>query len=65
VAWVLQNPGVSAAVVGASRPEQVSENAKAAGVLLEDELMKRIDEVLGDVVYRDASFNASPRTRDF
>jgi hypothetical protein len=31
----------------------------------EDELMKKIDEVLDDVVYRDASFNASPATRDF
>ena len=69
VAWVLQNPNVSSAIVGASRPEQVTENVKAAGVVLEDELMKRIDEVLawaeGDVVYRDPSFNASPATRDF
>ena len=65
VAWVLQNPNVSSAIVGASRPEQVTENVKAAGVVLEDELMKKIDEVLDDVVYRDASFNASPATRDF
>src|SRR3954449_9860070 len=64
VAWVLQNPNVSSAIVGASRPEQVTENVKAAGVVLEDALMKRIDDVLchqgEDVVYRDASFNASP-----
>jgi aryl-alcohol dehydrogenase-like predicted oxidoreductase len=65
VAWVLQNPNVSAAIIGASRPEQVTENVKAAGVVLEDELMKSIDEVIGDVVYRDASFNASPKARDF
>jgi aryl-alcohol dehydrogenase-like predicted oxidoreductase len=65
VAWVLQNPNVSSAIVGASRPEQVTENVKAAGVQLEDGLMKRIDEVLDDVVYRDPSFDASPRTRDF
>jgi aryl-alcohol dehydrogenase-like predicted oxidoreductase len=65
VAWVLQNPNVSSAIVGASRPEQVSENVRAAGVTLDDELMRRIDEVLDDVVYRDASFNASPKTRDF
>jgi aryl-alcohol dehydrogenase-like predicted oxidoreductase len=65
VAWVLQNPGVSSAIVGASRPEQVTENVKAAGVRLEQELMSRIDEVLGDVVYRDASFDASPASRDF
>jgi aryl-alcohol dehydrogenase-like predicted oxidoreductase len=62
---VLQNPNVSSAIVGASRPEQVTENVKAAGVVLEDELMKQIDEVLDDVVYRDPSFNASPATRDF
>ncbi len=46
VAWVLQNPNVSSAIVGASRPEQVTENVKAAGVVLEDDLMKKIDEVL-------------------
>lgn len=65
VAWVLQNPNVSSAIIGASRPEQVTENAKAAGVTLEDGLMARIDEVLGDVVNRDSSFNASPKKRDF
>ena len=32
VAWVLQNDNVAAAIVGASRPEQVAENVKAAGV---------------------------------
>ena len=70
VAWVLQNPNVSSAIVGASRPEQVTENVKASGVVLEDDLMKKIDEVLSvgeedEVVYRDPSFNASPSTRDF
>ncbi|MFN0284324.1 MAG: aldo/keto reductase family protein [Kineosporiaceae bacterium] len=49
VAWVLQNDNVAAALVGASRPEQVTENVKAAGVRIPVELMKRIDEVLGDV----------------
>jgi aryl-alcohol dehydrogenase-like predicted oxidoreductase len=65
VAWVLQNPNVSSAIIGASRPEQVSDNVKAAGVTLEPELMTRIDEAVGDAVYRDASFNASPAKRDF
>ena len=36
VAWVLQNPNVSAAIIGASRPEQVTENVKASGVKLDD-----------------------------
>jgi aryl-alcohol dehydrogenase-like predicted oxidoreductase len=53
VAWVLQNPNVSSAIIGASRPEQVTENVKAAGVTLEDALLKRIDEVLGAIVERD------------
>ena len=53
IAWVLQNDNVSAALVGASRPEQVAENVKAAGVTIPDDAMKRIDEALGDVVTRD------------
>jgi aryl-alcohol dehydrogenase-like predicted oxidoreductase len=53
VAWVLQNPNVAAAIIGASRPEQVTENVAAAGVELPAEVMSRIDEVLGDVVERD------------
>ena len=49
VAWVLQNDNVSSAIVGASRPEQVVENVKAAGVRIPAELMSRIDEALGDI----------------
>ncbi len=53
VAWVLQNDNVAAALIGASRPEQVHENVKAAGVKIPAEAMTRIDEALGDVVERD------------
>jgi aryl-alcohol dehydrogenase-like predicted oxidoreductase len=53
IAWVLQNPNVSAAIIGASRPEQVTDNVKAAGVTLDQAVLKRIDEILGDVVVRD------------
>ncbi len=53
IAWVLQNDNVAAALVGASRPEQVHENVKAAGVTIPAELMTRIDESLGDIVVRD------------
>lgn len=53
VAWVLQNPNVAAAIIGASRPEQVADNVKAAGVKLDADVLARIDEVLGDVVERD------------
>jgi aryl-alcohol dehydrogenase-like predicted oxidoreductase len=65
VAWVLQNPNVAAALVGASRPEQVEENVKAAGVKLEPEVMKRIDDVLGDIVVRDPGMTkqTAPKSR--
>jgi aryl-alcohol dehydrogenase-like predicted oxidoreductase len=53
LAWVLQNPNVSAAIIGASRPEQVVANVEAAGVRLDAEIMKRIDEVLDPIVERD------------
>jgi aryl-alcohol dehydrogenase-like predicted oxidoreductase len=53
IAWVLQNDNVAAAIIGASRPEQVQDNVQAAGVTLDDEVLERIDEVLGDVVERD------------
>ena len=53
VAWVLQNDNVAAAIIGASRPEQVAENVKAVGVKLDAATLERIDDVLGDVVNRD------------
>ncbi|HST84735.1 MAG TPA: aldo/keto reductase family protein [Kineosporiaceae bacterium] len=65
VAWVLQNDNVAAAIIGASRPEQVKENVAAAGVRLEPELLARIDEALGDGVVRDPAKTArnSPASR--
>jgi aryl-alcohol dehydrogenase-like predicted oxidoreductase len=63
VAWVLQNPGVSAAIVGATRPEQVRENVKASGVRLADEVMSRVDDVLGPVIERDPARTVSPPAR--
>jgi aryl-alcohol dehydrogenase-like predicted oxidoreductase len=63
VAWVLQNPNVSAAIIGASRPEQVSENVKAAGVKLPAEVLKQIDEILGTHVERDPARTVSPAKR--
>ena len=65
IAWVLQNDNVSAALVGASRPEQVAENVKAAGVTIPDEAMKRIEETLADVVQRDGAqvAKSTPRRR--
>jgi aryl-alcohol dehydrogenase-like predicted oxidoreductase len=65
VAWVLQNPNVSAAIIGASRPEQVTENVKAAGTTLDDDLLKKIDDVLDGIVERDPAKTVSPPKRDF
>ncbi|MEU6853023.1 aldo/keto reductase family protein [Actinacidiphila alni] len=53
VAWVLQNPNVSAAIVGASRPEQVAENVRAAGVTLDADLLAKMDAILEPVAVTD------------
>ncbi|MFG3531402.1 aldo/keto reductase family protein [Streptomyces sp. NPDC047917] len=58
VAWVLQNSNVSAAIIGASRPEQVTENVVAAGVTLDAELLKGIDDILDPVVERNPALTA-------
>ncbi len=63
VAWTLQNPNVSAAIVGASRPEQVRENAKASGVRLDQQLMARIDEIFGTGMVTDPALTRSPARR--
>lgn len=63
IAWVLQNRNVSAAIIGASRPEQVRDNVKASGVKLDAATMKRIDEVLAGVVERDPKKTMSPPKR--
>jgi aryl-alcohol dehydrogenase-like predicted oxidoreductase len=53
VAWVLQNPNVASAIIGASRPEQVTENVKAAGVKLDAEVLAQIDKVLDGIIEYD------------
>ncbi|SES14863.1 MULTISPECIES: aldo/keto reductase family protein [Lentzea] len=58
VAWVLQNPNVASAIIGASRPEQVTENVKAVGVKLDAELLKKIDAVLEGLVTDDPRLTA-------
>jgi aryl-alcohol dehydrogenase-like predicted oxidoreductase len=63
IAWVLTNPNVSSAIVGATRPEQVRDNAAAAGKKLDADLLKKIDEVLAGVVTDDPAKTASPATR--
>ena len=52
LAWVLREPNVASAIVGASRPEQVHANASASGVVLDPQILVAIDEALGDVMVR-------------
>ncbi|MDT0309462.1 aldo/keto reductase family protein [Streptomyces sp. DSM 44917] len=61
VAWTLQNPNVSAAIIGASRPEQVAENVRAAGVRLEPELKAAVDELLAPVAVTDPALTSGYR----
>jgi voltage-dependent potassium channel beta subunit len=63
VAWTLQNPVVSAAIVGATRPEQVRDNVGAAGVKLDEQVLQEIDAVLGDRIVTDPAQTRSPRGR--
>ena len=65
IAWVLTNDNVAAALVGASRPEQVRDNVKAAGVSLPQDVLTRIDEALGDAVTTDPRLTAknAPQVR--
>ncbi|WP_084965623.1 aldo/keto reductase family protein [Thermoactinospora rubra] len=63
IAWVLQNPNVASAIIGASRPEQVRDNVKASGVKLDADVLKKIDEILDPVVERDPAKTQSPATR--
>ena len=50
LAWVLREPNLAPAIVGASRPEQVEQNAAAAGIRLSDDTLRAVDEALADVV---------------
>ncbi|MBL3699183.1 aldo/keto reductase family protein [Leucobacter luti] len=65
IAWVLQNPGVAAALVGASRPEQLADTVKASGVTLDADTLRAIDEALGDTPNRDPedTYGVSPKRR--
>ena len=65
IAWVLQNPNVAAALVGASRPEQLDDSVKASGVTLDADTMAAIDAALAPVAVTDAeeTYTVSPKTR--
>lgn len=63
LAWVLQNQAVSAAIVGASRPEQIKDNLGASGVEIPADVMSKVDEVLAGVYMTDPSLTKSPAER--
>lgn len=46
LAWILRQPNVASALVGASRPEQVEENVKASGLELDADVLARIDGII-------------------
>ena len=63
LAWVLQNSNVSAAIVGASRPDQIASNIAAAGKTIPAEIIAKVDQVLAGSIISDPSLNKSPDTR--
>ena len=63
IAWVLQNPNVSSAIIGASKPSQIKENAKASGVKLDKSIMAEIDAALAGVITTDPALTVSPTPR--
>jgi aryl-alcohol dehydrogenase-like predicted oxidoreductase len=63
LAWVLQNSNVASAIVGASRPEQISSNIAATGVKLSADVMKKIDEITLPVAVTDPAETKAPEKR--
>ncbi len=63
IAWVLQNPNISSAIIGATKPSQVKENVKASGIKLSAQTMKEIDKALGKLPETDPAKNESPKPR--
>ena len=49
LAWVLRQPGVSSAIIGASRPEQVEENVKASSLEIPEAAIEEIDSILAEI----------------
>ena len=63
IAWVLKNKNVASAIVGATRPEQLDDNVKASGVVLDEDTLKAIDKVLAGTIISDPRKTESPTTR--
>ncbi len=63
IAWALKNKNVASAIVGATRPEQLDDNVKASGVVLDADTLKAIDKVLAGTIISDPRKTESPTTR--
>ena len=55
LAWVLREPNVASAIIGASRPQQVDDNAAASGIELDEATLDAIDEAVADVAVTDSA----------
>ena len=63
LAWVLQNDNVASAIVGATKPEQISSNIEAVGVEIPADVMKQVSEILAPVAVFDPRETKSPEAR--
>jgi aryl-alcohol dehydrogenase-like predicted oxidoreductase len=63
IAWVLAQPGIGSAIIGASRPEQVAHNVAASGMTLDEQTLAAVDAALADVIVRDPDLTQSPSPR--
>jgi aryl-alcohol dehydrogenase-like predicted oxidoreductase len=63
IAWVLQNKNIASAIVGATRPDQLDDNVKAANIVLEPAILSAIDKALEGIIVSDPRLTVSPKTR--
>ena len=63
IAWVLQNPNVSSAIIGATKPAQIKENVQASGIKLDSQIMNAIDRALGNLPEKNPRKTESPNPR--
>jgi aryl-alcohol dehydrogenase-like predicted oxidoreductase len=65
LAWVLHNPNIAAALVGASRPEQLEDTVKASDITLDDATYQAVNEALSGVAVTDPeeTYTVSPKSR--
>jgi aryl-alcohol dehydrogenase-like predicted oxidoreductase len=63
LAWVLQNDNVASAIVGATKPEQISSNIAAVGVEIPEEVMNQVSEILSPVAVFDPRETKAPEAR--